>query len=196
MLLSQRLVAISQNLQPSLRAHSRNAHADILSALLDHARSSLMYEKQLLKELELLRPELHAIKKPEPGVYYHTAVSTPTPPRSSSSAAMSRDSSVTSNGSRTGQAPLPVSPTIGRNGGAVAAKNMAVGRGAPNFSNGMMGDDAFGPPRTTGVGGNAGQRSIRGMAQSVVVADDKRQRVDVRPSVSAFTVQRTDYPLH
>ncbi|KAK4705602.1 hypothetical protein P7C70_g598, partial [Phenoliferia sp. Uapishka_3] len=187
-LLSQRLIAISQNLQPSLRAHSRNAHSDILSALLDHARSSLMYEKQLLKELEVLRPELHAIKKPEPGVYYHTTVTSPNPLRVSSSAAMSRDPSNTSSQATTknGGPPLsstsPITSRTPNGNGNGNGKNMAVGRGGPNFAN-PLGDDGFGPAGTM-VGGNAGRRSIRGMAKSVVVTDDKRQRVDARMAAS------------
>ncbi|KAM0751557.1 hypothetical protein T439DRAFT_312879 [Meredithblackwellia eburnea MCA 4105] len=179
-LLSQRLIAMSKNLLPSLRSHSRNTHEDVLSSLIDHARSSLMYEKQLLKELELVRPELHAIKKPEPGVYYHPVPqNTPTPPRTSSSQAMRRDGSTGSTNT---------SPTNGR--GGVRQQYTQQSQPAANFGN-PLGDDAiagFGLPGSVGgptMGGNAGRRSIRGMAKSVVVtADDKRQRVDARMAAS------------
>ncbi|KAF7981505.1 hypothetical protein HWV62_33061 [Athelia sp. TMB] len=54
--LARRADGISQNLHVALQTHNRQANEDITAALVDHARSSLMYEKQLLRELEALRP--------------------------------------------------------------------------------------------------------------------------------------------
>ncbi|KZP20202.1 hypothetical protein FIBSPDRAFT_911176 [Athelia psychrophila] len=56
--LSRRADGISQNLHVALQNHNRQANEDITTALVEHARSSLMYEKQLLRELEALRPDV------------------------------------------------------------------------------------------------------------------------------------------
>lgn len=53
--------------------HSRNAHEDLLAALVAQARSALLYERQGLKELEGLRAEVRGIQSAEVGVWYHTA---------------------------------------------------------------------------------------------------------------------------
>jgi hypothetical protein len=50
-----------------LQTHNRLANDDITTALVEHARSSIMYEKQLLRELEALRPDVNnAAKKVTP----------------------------------------------------------------------------------------------------------------------------------
>jgi hypothetical protein len=165
--------------------------------MLDHARSNLLYEKQLLKELELLRPELHGIRKPEPGVYYHTAPGSVSPNMRrqpsevvQASPSMGRTASVGSNGARPmagGGAPVLTRGGTNYpngNGGRFegdGTKSMYVGRGAPLFGNGIGGEDLHGAaPGAVGAGGTATKRSVRSMASSVVVADDRRQRVDVR----------------
>ncbi|ORY80719.1 Vps5 C terminal like-domain-containing protein [Leucosporidium creatinivorum] len=186
-LLSHRLSAISTNLQPSLQTHSRAAHQDLLTTLLDHARSTLLYEKQLLKELELVRPELHNIKKPQAGVYYHTppaGMGSPTPnPRGppgpigaggGGSPTMQRTSSLGASSTST------ISPN--RDGVRPGSKSMFVGRGAPNFGEeGPLG--GAGPLGAEGGGASMAkkvqQRTVRSMASSVQVEGDRRQRVDV-----------------
>lgn len=60
-MLFHRLDSISQNLHKSLHTHSRQAHEDIAIALLEHARMNIMYERSVLKELEVLRNDVKAI---------------------------------------------------------------------------------------------------------------------------------------
>lgn len=65
--LAKRAEGISQNLHIALQTHNRQANDDITTALVEHARSSIMYEKQLLRELEALRPDVNnAAKKVAP----------------------------------------------------------------------------------------------------------------------------------
>lgn len=56
--------AISTNLRSALQVHSRQAHDDAALMLIEHAKSKIMYEKQLLKELEAVRPEVGNIGRP------------------------------------------------------------------------------------------------------------------------------------
>lgn len=62
--LAKRAEGISQNLHKALETHNQYANDDITTALIEHARSSIMYERQLLKELEALRVDVsNAAKK-------------------------------------------------------------------------------------------------------------------------------------
>ena len=62
--LARRAEGISQNLHRALQTHNRYANDDITTALIEHARSSIMYERQLLRELEALRGDIgNAAKK-------------------------------------------------------------------------------------------------------------------------------------
>lgn len=56
--LAKRAEGISQNLHQALQTHNRYANDDITTALIEHARSSIMYERQLLRELEALRSDV------------------------------------------------------------------------------------------------------------------------------------------
>ncbi|KAH0587831.1 Vacuolar protein sorting-associated protein 17 [Termitomyces sp. J132] len=56
--LAKRAENISQNLHKALDTHNRYANDDITTALIEHARSSIMYERQLLRELEALRGDV------------------------------------------------------------------------------------------------------------------------------------------
>ncbi|KIJ56974.1 hypothetical protein M422DRAFT_238559 [Sphaerobolus stellatus SS14] len=63
-LLARRVDGISQNLHRALHRHSRLSQEDVTMVLVEHARTTIMYEKQLLRELEALRPDfLNAAKK-------------------------------------------------------------------------------------------------------------------------------------
>ncbi|KAF5387671.1 hypothetical protein D9615_000607 [Tricholomella constricta] len=65
--LAKRAEGISQNLHKALQTHNRYANDDITTALIEHARSSIMYERQLLRELEALRVDVsNAAKKVAP----------------------------------------------------------------------------------------------------------------------------------
>ncbi|KAG6817846.1 hypothetical protein H0H87_001678 [Tephrocybe sp. NHM501043] len=65
--LARRAEGISQNLHKALETHNRYANDDITTALIEHARSSIMYERQLLRELEALRVDVsNAAKKVVP----------------------------------------------------------------------------------------------------------------------------------
>jgi hypothetical protein len=67
--LAKRAEGISQNLHRALHTHNRYANDDITTALIEHARSSIMYERQLLRELEALRGDIsNAAKKVVPAV--------------------------------------------------------------------------------------------------------------------------------
>ena len=64
--LHQRVEGISQNLHRALHRHSRMAHEDITAALIEHARTNILYERQLLRELESLLPDVRASANPAP----------------------------------------------------------------------------------------------------------------------------------
>uniref|UniRef100_V5ELU6 Sorting nexin/Vps5-like C-terminal domain-containing protein n=1 Tax=Kalmanozyma brasiliensis (strain GHG001) TaxID=1365824 RepID=V5ELU6_KALBG len=53
--LALHLKKISQELHNSLQSHSRYAHQDLQQALAEHARGSVMFARQLLKEMRALR---------------------------------------------------------------------------------------------------------------------------------------------
>ncbi|KAF8974173.1 Vps5 C terminal like-domain-containing protein [Flammula alnicola] len=66
-ILAKRAEGISQNLHRALHTHNQYANDDITTALIEHARSSIMYERQLLRELEALRGDIsNAAKKVVP----------------------------------------------------------------------------------------------------------------------------------
>ncbi|BGP37539.1 Vacuolar protein sorting-associated protein 17 [Rhodotorula kratochvilovae] len=170
--LGRRLQGISTNLQPSLTRHSLDTHNDLLSALLEHARHALLYEKQRLKEYEVLRPDMRAIRRPDAGVIYHT-----TP----AGAPMARSASASS--SIAGRA-APASPTPSRTfaasplaAGTPALGSAAAGGGDP-LSRAMAGPDLGSMAQKTQ------KRTVRSMASSVQVEGDRRQRVDARMAAS------------
>ncbi|KAF8551482.1 hypothetical protein OG21DRAFT_1541044 [Imleria badia] len=57
--LAQRANGISQNLHRAMETHTKTVTDDITAALIEHARSSIQYEKQLLRELESLRVDVN-----------------------------------------------------------------------------------------------------------------------------------------
>ncbi|KDQ64371.1 hypothetical protein JAAARDRAFT_144999 [Jaapia argillacea MUCL 33604] len=57
-ILAKRADGISQNLHQSLDRHRKLVTDDITAALVEHARSTIMYERQLLRELESLRVDV------------------------------------------------------------------------------------------------------------------------------------------
>lgn len=64
MILAKRAEGISQNLHFALDRHRRLVTEDVTAALVEHVRSSIMYERQLLRELEALKPDIsNAAKK-------------------------------------------------------------------------------------------------------------------------------------
>ncbi|SPO21476.1 related to VPS17 - vacuolar protein sorting-associated protein [Ustilago trichophora] len=63
--LAQNLKKISQELHNSLQSHSRYAHQDLQQALVEHARGSVMFSKQLLKEMKGLKAELENTTRPD-----------------------------------------------------------------------------------------------------------------------------------
>lgn len=199
-LLSKRLIAISEHLEPSLATHSQNTQTDLLAALLSHARSSLQCEKLILKEWEILRPELRNIRKLETGVYYianrlegskqvtsasRNVVSESQSETDRRGGPLGNARPTSSRGSISGNSQYsrddqsihssPSSNENFHNGGRFegnGTKSMFVGRGTPNFGPKDLSASVPG-------GGTMGRRSIQSMAKGVVVTDDKRQRVDV-----------------
>ncbi|KAA1466597.1 hypothetical protein DENSPDRAFT_862583 [Dentipellis sp. KUC8613] len=67
-ILARRAEGISQNLHRALERHNKLVTDDITTALIEHTRSSIMYERQLLRELESLRPDINNVdgKAPPP----------------------------------------------------------------------------------------------------------------------------------
>jgi hypothetical protein len=57
--LAKRAEGISQNLHRALQTYNQHANDDLTAALIEHTRSSIVYEKQLLRELEALRPDIN-----------------------------------------------------------------------------------------------------------------------------------------
>lgn len=181
-LLAQRLAAISTNLQPSLRSHQKVVNEDILAALLEHARVNLHHEKLLLKEVDNLRPQLAAIQKPQAGVYYHQSSPNLNQQRVAaggvgSSPSMARQGSASSFADGTPVQPRPgMAPSMG------SQQSVQQARGPKPLEDPLLG------PRTPLV-----KRTVRQMAQSVVVEGDRRQRVDVSAPVCSF--RRSPRPL-
>ncbi|GAA6057897.1 hypothetical protein NBRC10513_002936 [Rhodotorula toruloides] len=157
--LARRLQGISTNLQPSLTRHSIDTHTDLLSTLLEHARQTLLCEKQRLKEFELLRPDVRAIRRQEAGVIYHTTPGGQVMGRTGSAGSASTSSRL---------AAAPASPTPAR----VAPSSPADPLGGENGRDlGSMAQKAQ-------------KRSVRSMASSVHVEGDRRQKVDARMAAS------------
>lgn len=66
-ILARRAQGISENLHRALLRHKRLVADDVTSALIEHVRSSIMYERQHLRELEALRTDVaNAAKKAVP----------------------------------------------------------------------------------------------------------------------------------
>jgi len=110
--LAAKVDAVSERLAPSLAAHTRQMHEDLFEALLVHARTGLAFEKQALKDLEALRPDINDIpaKTAAEIVYIHQPSTSDiaSPPLSTSSSnqvspAHSRNGSLANN---------PLSPPI------------------------------------------------------------------------------------
>ncbi|KAI0650545.1 Vps5 C terminal like-domain-containing protein [Trametes meyenii] len=59
-ILARRAEGISQNLHRALERHTRLVTEDVTAALVEHVRSTIMYERQHLRELEALRPDVNA----------------------------------------------------------------------------------------------------------------------------------------
>ena len=57
-ILVRRADGISQNLHRALQTHRSLVTDDITTALIEYTRSSIVYERQLLRELESLRPDV------------------------------------------------------------------------------------------------------------------------------------------
>lgn len=186
--LARRLQGISTNLQPSLTRHSVDTHTDLLNSLLEHARTTLIYEKQRLKEYETVRPEMRAIKRPEAGVIYHT---TPTPAATSAA------------GTPGTAGPLGgLAPGMGRVGSTGSDASSGTGTVAPSTYGGGPAPGRSAPssplatprdPLAVAGSGHASsmahkveKRTIRNMASSVQVEGDKRHRVDVSPYARAL----------
>lgn len=175
-LLTARLAAISSSLSPSLARHSVQTHSDLLSTLLDHAKSNLVYEKQRLKEYETLRTEMKNIRKIEGGVVYHnrqpgSAIIQPQgsarpnfSPVVSPSAGHQRNFPTTS-------APMSPSPS---------SASTTSTPGSPQATGDPLSSSK--PPGGRDLSSMAQKpqkRTVRSMASSVVVEGDRRQRVDV-----------------
>ncbi|KAI9609373.1 hypothetical protein H4Q26_007327 [Puccinia striiformis f. sp. tritici PST-130] len=64
---------ISNHLRPSLRQHSELLHDDLVYCLLENARTQLIYENQILIELERIKPELDSISLRPSNVIYSSS---------------------------------------------------------------------------------------------------------------------------
>ncbi|THG98326.1 hypothetical protein EW026_g3833 [Hermanssonia centrifuga] len=118
-ILARRADGISQNLHKALARHKRLVTEDITAALIEHVRSSIMYERQHLRELETLRSDVsnaaskHIPAKPVtalrppvvPPLEDFTRAPVPRP-------ASGMDSRVPPPIGRTGSVPPPISSTM------------------------------------------------------------------------------------
>ncbi|GAA5914129.1 retromer subunit VPS17 [Sporobolomyces salmoneus] len=176
LLLTNRLTAISSSLSPSLARHSVQTHSDLLSTLLDHAKSNLVYEKQRLKEYETLRSEMKNIRKLEGGVVYHHH----------------HEQSRTAGSPRTAANSVTHSPSIAQRTSSAmspspstSSVNSATSR--PPQSTDPLSSSTGPTPNSRDLGSmaqKAQKRTVRSMASSVVVEGDRRQRVDARMAAS------------
>ena len=57
-IVARRVDGISQNLHQALERHQKLVHEDVTASLIEHARTTIMYERQFLKELESLRADV------------------------------------------------------------------------------------------------------------------------------------------
>jgi hypothetical protein len=174
-LLTARLSAISSSLSPSLARHSVQTHSDLLSTLLDHAKSNLLYEKQRLKEYETLRSEMKNIRKLEGGVVYHHDQSRSTfnaSPRNNFSATTSSPLIGQRNSSSTSAPPMSPSPSAS----SATSNNARPQQTHDPLSPSTTKSD---PRDLSSMAQKAQKRTVRSMASSVVVEGDRRQRVDV-----------------
>ncbi|KAI0660799.1 Vps5 C terminal like-domain-containing protein [Cubamyces menziesii] len=62
-ILARRAEGISQNLHRALDRHRKLVTEDVTAALVEHVRSTIMYERQHLRELEALRPDVENANK-------------------------------------------------------------------------------------------------------------------------------------
>ncbi|GAA96147.1 uncharacterized protein L969DRAFT_84013 [Mixia osmundae IAM 14324] len=149
-ILAQKLDAVSQRLLPSLHSHTRQMNQDTLQTLAQYARATLAYEKQLLKELDAVVPDLEKIpaRSSEDAYYVHP----PPPldssqrsatgiPRSQSANSMPSPDRGSLYHSRSGSVPVHHSISGSRSpGGPIAnsqtgAQSMILPRGQPNRIN-------------------------------------------------------------
>ena len=150
--LHQRVEGISQNLHRALHRHSRMAHEDITAALIEHARTNILYERQLLRELESLLPGVRASANPAPPQPVGTSLIPPlvaapsptlpggAPPRSTITTGtflprtpVAPQTSVPPSPSPQ-PSPLPVSPTTASNGAPPPQPNDLPSQIAPHPS--------------------------------------------------------------
>lgn len=177
-LLTARLTAISSSLSPSLARHSVQTHADLLSTLVEHAKSNLLYEKQRMKEYETLRSEMKSIRKLEGGVVYHHH--NPDPARAASSPRLPPSAvNSPSFAQRSTLASAPMSPSASAT--SAASMSSSTSRPPPPQT-----QDPLSPSRPSAdvrdlssMAQKAQKRTVRSMASSVMVEGDRKQRVDV-----------------
>ncbi|KAG9317374.1 Vps5 C terminal like-domain-containing protein [Chiua virens] len=71
--LAQRAEGISQNLHRAFATHTKTVTDDVTAALIEHARSAIQYEKQLLRELESVKGDINTANQklplPKPNGY-------------------------------------------------------------------------------------------------------------------------------
>lgn len=213
-ILTRRVQAISTTLRPSLVQHTRHMNSDLLSCLMEHARSNLVHEKQSLQELEAVASEISKIAQweggPEVVVKY---VPSPAPISRSTSNSGSISSTIgplavspsfagsfsenTANGSL--RAPSEVNghyPTGPISTIPTATQSMFLPR--PDYSHQRSVTENM-SARETGDGSSMsrsatlGRRTVNDLARSVYVAPqagkgllDERQRVDAKMAAQSL----------
>ncbi|KAF8338828.1 Vps5 C terminal like-domain-containing protein [Cantharellus anzutake] len=63
-ILTKRVQGISENLHKALITHSRHTHEDVTASLIEHARTTLMYERIARKEFDAVRNEVKMVNQP------------------------------------------------------------------------------------------------------------------------------------
>lgn len=182
--LARKATAIGTSLRPALRTHSKHLHDDLLYALMEHARTQTIYERQILKELELLRPEIAKIPAKDSGIVYvaqaSSSAATSPAPGSSPSLSMRRGGSTMSTpySPRPGSIDSTTRPQSMYAGSAVASPNLGAGPDDP-LQGSMI--------NTTSTVGRS--HRINDMARSVLVTKgemDRRQAVDAKSAAASL----------
>lgn len=192
--LSQRVQAISQKLAPSVRGHTQQMHRDLLQVLAEHANAGLSYEKQFLRELEALSPELRGIPaRGQAEVTYKHVAASPSPSLSASSHSRPTPASPQAppiTGAPAWGSPVPQSP-LGRSPSLSSTRTPGFGTGTQS----MLVPPTHGGAlsRSTTTGGRVADlaRSVQVVPSADVLKGrpgekvvDERQRVDARMAAS------------
>ena len=133
--LAQKLQAVSERLAPSVAQHTQQMHEDLFAALLLHARTGVAHEKQRLRDLEALGPDIRAIPAKNVADVYYVHPTAPVPVNGNKTAPLSINTGAGSGAppplSSSASMYSPVTPTSPRSSGHRRTGSAASGRISP-----------------------------------------------------------------